>query len=192
MKNSPTNDALYKYFTPKLGENGSCSIANSLERSPYDLSVILGGKSKKTTDTLQDLNTKIQDIANQYSIDWLGIYQKRVNAENITVLVKLAYIGKSSRAEFPLTKEFSKLSNNAFVGLTGEEVLLNDVSKHAGSYYQCDVQVKSEFCAPLFSTAGEIIGIVDAESFTKGFFNLEVLSMLRNFCSNISEHNLPN
>lgn len=185
-----TND-IYSYYTPKLGKGGTCSITHELEETPYNLREILGGETKENNTILQNLNTQIENIQKQYSLDWIGIYQKRKNTNGETVLVKLAYRGEPSRAEFPLTKEFAEFSNNSTVGLTGKEIIVESVGDYDGPYYQCDAKVQSEFCAPLFGSDGEIIGIIDAESFTKKFFTEEILKVLRDFCSNISEKNLP-
>ena len=47
-----------------------------------------------------------------------------MNAAGIPVLVKLAYVGRPSRAEFPLTKEFAEKSTNSTVGLTGRATVI--------------------------------------------------------------------
>lgn len=185
-----TND-IYQYRTPKLGENGACSITHKLEEEPYDLRAILGGESLETTKILQNLSQKIQEISQKYDIDWMGVYQKRKNLEGELVLVKLAYIGEPSRAEFPLNETFAKFSNNSTVGLTGKEIIVQNVGDYSGPYYQCDAKVKSELCAPLLGKNGEIIGIMDAESFQSEFFRGEVLESLRKFCQSISEDDLP-
>jgi len=64
------------------------------------------------------------------------------------VLVKEAYVGEPSRAEFPLTESFAERSNNSSVGLSGEAVLVEDVAEHDGPYYECDDSVRSGSAVP--------------------------------------------
>lgn len=134
--------------------------------------------------------------------DWLGIYKKIKNEKGELILVKESYYGIPSRAEFPLTTEFAKKSNNPTVGLTGKAIVIGDIYAHSGAYYKCDGKVQSEFCVPITnvipserqrveestdpSTPGvpygtpfaqddnsEILGIIDAEAFPKHFFTNE-------------------
>lgn len=51
------------------------------------------------------------------------------------VLVKEAYIGEMSRAIFPLTPEFQKISSNSTVGATGKAKVIADVESFEGPYY---------------------------------------------------------
>jgi putative methionine-R-sulfoxide reductase with GAF domain len=97
------------------------------------------------------------------------------------VLVKLAYRGRPSRAEFPLNAEFAKGSTNSTVGLEGSARVIDDVAAYqaeGGGFYVCDDQVQSEACLPLFDEAGVIIGIIDAEAQPKNFFNAERIAVL--------------
>ena len=41
--------------------------------------------------------------------------------------VKLAYVGRPSRAEFPLTRAFAEGSSNSTVGLTGRALYVDDL-----------------------------------------------------------------
>ena len=102
----------------------------------------------------------------------MGIY-KKLNTKSGPALVKLAYRGSPSRAEFPLTKKFAEHSNNSTVGLSGKAVLVDNVEKYIEEgkpYYECDNKVQSELCVPIFSEKRKIIGIIDLESFQKNFF----------------------
>ncbi len=111
------------------------------------------------------------------------------------MLVKLAYRGLPSRAEFPLTPDFATNSNNSTVGLSGQGRVIEDVDEYVaggGAYYTCDGDVQSEACLPLFSahpapspspspspahlTTPAVIGIIDAESTHKKFFSGQILS----------------
>ena len=101
------------------------------------------------------------------------------------VLVKLAYYGAASRAEFPLSSEFAKISNNSTVGLTGKAKVINDVAAYLGTggeYYTCDPKVQAEACLPLYNQSGKIIGIVDAEDFNKNVFTADAMALLVAVC----------
>jgi putative methionine-R-sulfoxide reductase with GAF domain len=98
--------------------------------------------------------------------------------------VKLSYVGRPSRAEFPLTREFAARSTNSTVGLTGRAVVIDDVARHVeagGGFYVCDEGVQSEACLPILAQDGgvaRVAGIVDAEAKPRGFFNGERLAVL--------------
>jgi len=113
--------------------------------------------------------------------EWVGVYQKRVNAAGIPVLVKLSYVGRPSRAEFPLTHDFAERSTNSTVGLTGRATVIEDVSKYVeagGGFYVCDDGVQSEACVPILDEARQVVGIVDAEAKPRGFFGAERLAVV--------------
>jgi putative methionine-R-sulfoxide reductase with GAF domain len=98
----------------------------------------------------------------------------------IPVLVKVAYVGRPSRAEFPLTREFAEKSTNATVGLTGRATVIDDVGKHVeagGGFYVCDDGIQSEACVPILDAGRQVIGIVDAEAKSRGFFGAERLAV---------------
>src|SRR6185369_384768 len=104
--------------------------------------------------------------------------QRRTRPAGDAVLVKVAYVGRPSRAEFPLTREFAARSTNSTVGLTGHATVIDDVSKHVeagGGFYVCDDGVQSEACVPILDESRQVIGIVDAEAKPKGFFGAERL-----------------
>ena len=130
--------SLYAYQVPMLTEDGTCSIVDQLAPVPYDLGAILGGRSEQTTRRLALLERLVERAQETTGADWIGIYQRRVNAAGIPVLVKVSYIGRPSRAEFPLTREFAERSTNSTVGLTGRATVIDDVSKHVeagGGFY---------------------------------------------------------
>jgi putative methionine-R-sulfoxide reductase with GAF domain len=173
--------SLYAYHVPMLTEDGTCSIVDQLAPVPYDLSVILGGVSEQTTRRLALLERLVERAQETTAADWVGVYQRRVNPAQLPVLVKLAYIGRASRAEFPLTAEFAERSTNSTVGLTGRATVIDDVSKHVeagGGFYVCDDGVQSEACLPIVDGAGNIAGIVDVEAKPKGFFGAERLAVV--------------
>ena len=97
------------------------------------------------------------------------------------MLVKVAYVGRPSRAEFPLTREFAERSTNSTVGLTGRATVIDDVGKHVeagGGFYVCDDGMQSEACVPILDAARQVSGIVDAEAKPRGFFGGERLAVL--------------
>lgn len=178
---------LYTYRVPKLGPGGSCSITDELEETPYDLSQTFGLQEKSLekhpmTVRLWRLNRIVESLHKETKADWLGIYRAIDKASGDHVLVKEVYKGAPSRAEFPLTEEFAKNSNNSTVGLTGKAVCFQDIEEYQGPYYKCDSKVQSEFCVPILSAEGIITGIIDAESFQKQFFMEERLLHIAKVC----------
>lgn len=175
---------LYRYPVPMLTEDGSCSIVDRLSPVPYDLAPILGGRSDQSTRRLALLERLVERAQETTAADWVGVYQARTNAAGEPVLVKLAYVGRASRAEFPLTREFAERSTNSTVGLTGRAAVIDDVGRHVeagGGFYVCDEGVQSEACLPIVDPQGDasrIAGVVDAEAKPKGFFNAERLAVL--------------
>lgn len=172
---------LYGYPVPMMTADGACSIVNELAPMPYDLSVILGGRSEQTTRRLALLGRLIGRARETTGADWVGIYQRRANPAGQDVLVKVSYVGRPSRAEFPLTQEFALRSTNSTVGLTGRASVIDDVSKHVeagGGFYVCDDGVQSEACVPILDGSRQVIGIVDAEANPRGFFGAERLTVV--------------
>jgi putative methionine-R-sulfoxide reductase with GAF domain len=93
-------------------------------------------------------------------------------------------VGRPSRAEFPLTREFAARSTNSTVGLTGRASVIDDVSKHVeagGGFYVCDDGVQSEACVPILDDARRVIGIIDAEARPRGFFEAHRLAVIAAF-----------
>jgi len=173
--------SLYTYSVPMLTEDGSCSIVGELAPVPYDLSPILGGRSDQTTRRLSLLERLVERAQETTGAEWVGIYQRRPRPAGDEVLVKLAYVGRPSRAEFPLTREFAEKSTNSTVGLTGRATVIEDVSRHVeagGGFYVCDDGVQSEACVPILDESRGVTGIVDAEANPKGFFGADRLAVL--------------
>ncbi len=174
----------WSYQVPELGEGGACSLFGQLADEPYDLAATIG-QSEVTAAALAQLTAVVQNYQQTNDSDWFGIYQKRQNPQGETVLVKLAYFGAASRAEFPLTVEFAAISNNSTVGLTGKAKVINDVTAYltaGGEYYTCDPKVLSEACLPLFNGKGELAGIIDAEAFKRQAYHTEALIRLVAIC----------
>tara|TARA_R110002126_G_scaffold43475_21_gene124620 strand:- start:13310 stop:13987 length:678 start_codon:yes stop_codon:yes gene_type:complete len=178
-------EVYWQFQVPELGEGGACSLFGQLADEPYLLQPILGGETPANQLAL----SKLSAIAGYYRThskqDWFGIYQARFNADAQPVLVKLAYYGAPSRAEFPLNSEFAKISNNSTVGLTGQARVINSVPEYlaaGGEYYTCDPKVQAEACLPLFDQSGKIAGIVDAEHFQSAIFTPAAMALLVAVC----------
>jgi len=173
--------SLYTYPVPMLTEDGTCSIVDQLAPVPYDLAAILGGRSEQATRRLALLERLVERAQETTGSDWVGIYQRRANAVGIPVLVKVAYVGRPSRAEFPLTQEFAEKSTNSTVGLTGRATIIDDVGKHVeagGGFYVCDDGIQSEACVPILDSQRQVSGIVDAEAKARGFYGGDRLAVL--------------
>jgi putative methionine-R-sulfoxide reductase with GAF domain len=174
-------DSLYAYPVPMLTADGTCSVVDEMAPVPYDLGAILGGRSEQTTRRLALLERVVERTQETTGADWVGVYQRRVKAGGEAVLVKVAYIGRPSRAEFPLTREFAARSTNSTVGLTGHATVIDNVAKHVeagGGFYVCDDGVQSEACVPILDEARNVVGIVDAEAKPTGFFNAQRLAVI--------------
>ena len=174
-------DSLYTYTVPMLSEDGTCSVVDQLAPVPYDLTAILGGRAEQTTRRLSLLERLVERVQETTGAEWVGVYQRRIGAAGVPVLVKVAYVGRPSRAEFPLTTEFAAHSTNSTVGLTGRATVIDDVSKHVesgGGFYVCDDGVQSEACVPILDAGRQVTGIVDAEASPRGFFGAERLAVV--------------
>jgi putative methionine-R-sulfoxide reductase with GAF domain len=173
--------SLYSYPVPMLTEDGTCSIVDELAPMPYDLGAILGGRNDQSTRRLALLERLVERVQETTGAEWIGIYQKRINSAGVPVLVKLSYVGRPSRAEFPLTHEFAERSTNSTVGLTGRATVIEDVSKHVeagGGFYVCDTGIQSEACVPILDASRQVVGIVDVEAKPRGFFGAERLVVI--------------
>ena len=100
-------------------------------------------------------------------------------------LVKLAYVGRPSRAIFPLNSLFHTISNNSWVAMEGRPKLIQDVAAYDGPYYACDGDVQSELCAPILGDDGAVLGIIDAESFQKGHFDAQRAADILQACADL-------
>lgn len=188
LQQAGTAQVQWQYKVPELGEGGACSLFGQLVEEPYDLTAILGGRSEHNQQALQALSNIAAFYREHSGLNWFGIYQARTNTNDEPVLVKLAYYGAPSRAEFPLNDEFAKISNNSTVGLSGKAKVINDVAAYLGTggeYYTCDPKVQAEACLPLFDQSGKIAGIVDAEDFNKNVFTADAQALLVAVCLTI-------
>lgn len=170
--NTSDIEALYTYSVPAPSDNGACALK---AKEPYDLRQTLKLTELELSQHAQTIRLlKLKEVIIQLQVltgvDWLGIYRRTENLSGEAVLLKEAYYGRFSRAEFPLTPAFAKHSNNSTVGLSGKAVVAQSVQNYDGPYYTCDKTVQSEFCVPILNPAGQLIGIIDAEAFTPDFF----------------------
>jgi len=171
----------WQYQVPELGEGGACSLFGQLAEQPYDLELTLGGRNPATTRMLEQVTAVVAFYRQHSRSQWFGVYQKRRHPDGGFVLVKLAYYGAASRAEFPLTPEFAAMSNNSSVGLSGKARIINDVGSYlttGGEYYTCDPKVQSEACLPLLDADAQVLGIVDAEAFDQHVYSEKELALL--------------
>ncbi len=196
LQDGETIEKLYTYPVPKMSVDGSCSILEEQAEASYNLASTFGIaydyktlKDHAQSKRLWHLDQVISALQQQTKADWLGVYRKIKKLSGEEILVKEAYTGIFSRAEFPLTQEFAQKSNNSTVGLSGKAVLIADVFAHAGPYYKCDGKVRSEFCAPIFHN-NKIIGIIDAEAFEPNFFTEEKVYQIAAVCHDLGEINL--
>ncbi len=181
LAQSETAEVQWQYQVPELGEGGACSLFGQLAAQPFDLASALGGINAQNTQMLQQVTALVAFYQARSASRWFGVYRKQQRAGTDAVLMKLAYFGAASRAEFPLTPEFAAISNNSTVGLSGQGRIINDVASYVaggGEYYTCDPKVKAEACLPLLNEQGEVVGIIDSEAFEQNLFNGQELALL--------------
>ena len=58
------------------------------------------------------------------------------------------------------------------VGLSGESLIVRDVRELGGAYIACDPRDLSEVVVPVYGRLGEVIGVLDVDSFSVGAFGL--------------------
>lgn len=179
----------WQYQVPELGEGGSCSLFDQLSSTPYDLAARLGGPTAGNLQLLQQVTALVKFYQQHSGSQWFGVYKKidqkidqtDTGLDGNAVLVKLAYFGAASRAEFPLTPEFAAISNNSTVGISGKGRIINNVSAYlatGGEYYTCDPKVQAEACLPILAADGRVLGIIDSEAFTQNIFTGAELALL--------------
>ena len=173
--------ALSSWLVPRETEGGACSskpgdtLPFDALRGEYGVFSTPKAPWSPRLRRLARLAGLLRAVNAAASCDWLGVYRV-VERGGVRTLQKEAYLGAASRAFFPLTPEFATHSNNSQVGLSGSARQIGDA--HAlgedDAYYVCDGRVRSELCAPILAggvAGGEVIGIVDAESFVAGHFD---------------------
>jgi len=172
-------EQIISYQVPVVLDGGDCTGAGELGTFHYEQHLPFELDEDRTALLLQ-LDLWMEKLHALERIDWCGVYMAipeqpefEINCDS---LLKLVYRGDISRGLFPLTEEFACSSNNSTVGITGKPIIIDDVYdyiKSGGCYYECDERVKSEYCHPFFKKGGEVIGIIDLESFSKATFSDE-------------------
>lgn len=180
-------EKMLSYKVPEMTPDGCSRLDGALAATPYNLANTLGVEISEIENTalgrrLWLLDGLVEKVCKDTGVDWLGFYQRR-QLPSGEALVKIAYRGIESRAEFPLTKEFARGSNNSSVGLSGQPVIINDIEQYlweqGGPYYQCDGKVHSEACMPVFGVgSSETIGILDAEDHNREKFGMAEIAKL--------------
>lgn len=184
-----TVDAVWSYLIPELGEGGSCSLFGQLQDAPFELESYINNNQENKV-LLKKLNAIVQFVVDKTQVDWFGIYANTLTPEG-EQLLKLAYYGAPSRPLFPLTEDFAKISNNVQVALSSKGRVVNDVAEYVaqgGEYYTCDPKVQSEACLPMFDNISGCTGIIDAEAFSTGIFDEQVLAVLVAACIRIPQY----
>lgn len=189
--------SLYEYQVPIVAEGGACSRKKEMAAEPYCLADSLGlGKDYEALAThphtarIWCLGKIVKLLSEEISAEWVGVYRS-VDLGSGPVLLKEAYVGRPSRAEFPLTKEFAENSNNSTVGLTGKAILVQNTNTYAGPYYMCDQDVQSEYCTPIIDeSSGAVLGIIDAEAFRPDHFTAEFRARIDKVCAGIASAGL--
>lgn len=182
-------ESLYTYPVPETDTDGACDVG--LADEPYNLACARGLeydpdrlRDHPNTARLAALDETVQNLAGATGADWIGIYRK-TTVDDRETLIKEAYVGEESRAEFPLTEEFAERSNNVTVARAGEAVLVDDVTDYDGPYYECDFRVASEFCCPILTPDGEVVGIIDTEAHEPEFFDDETVARIAQACRDL-------
>lgn len=150
-----------------------------------------------TLARLRGLRAVCAAVAERVGAEWCGVYQivppsaelpKFGGDDRAPNLLKLAYIGAPSRPLFPLTAAFAEGSNNSTVAMSGVAVVYHDVRQLPtdAPYYVCDGQVLAEACVPIFGVDGNVIGIMDCESFSAEVFRpAEALGVVLAACEQL-------
>jgi len=190
--------SLYTYLEPEVSADGTCSREHTLKKEPFDLARMYGLEINEklaahpTTLLLRRFKHALKELHARTKADWMGIYLSRPGLhqegdKKFDCLVKHSYLGAESRALFPLSPEFAKGSNNSTVGLTKKPILVQDVRKYNGPYYECSSKVLSEFCAPILRPDGQLVGIMDVEAHKAEFFTEQVVREIEDMCADLGK-----
>jgi putative methionine-R-sulfoxide reductase with GAF domain len=173
-------------FPPPFGLRGSGGGGEEQLGPPFDRA------SHAMTFRLARLREIVVELQSGLGADWVGIYRLMDVPQfpGQRTLVKESYVGAPSRPFFPL-ESLRGQSNNVECAVTGQIVLVEDVMSHEGQFYECDGRVLSECCAPIVDeNTNEVLGIIDAESFTANWFTPERVSVIESTCRDLAASNL--
>jgi L-methionine (R)-S-oxide reductase len=177
--------AMTRWRIPKVSPEGTCSRPDDLMPEPFDLLATMFSEKVEelpldapVLKRLTVLQGFVAEMVRVTGADWVGIYrtvEDHPATPSKRCLVKESYYGAPSRPFFPLTEEFASHSNNSTVGLTGNACIISDTRELSDDepYYICDGKVRSELCAPIINSKGQVIGIIDAESFKPRHFGVD-------------------
>ncbi|KAK3273575.1 hypothetical protein CYMTET_18190 [Cymbomonas tetramitiformis] len=151
--------SMYEYQVPIVAEGGACSRKKEMAAEPYCLADSLGlGKDYEALAThpqtarIWCLGKIMKLLAEEISAEWVGVYRS-VDLGSGPVLLKEAYVGRPSRAEFPLTKEFAENSNNSTVGLTGAVLGIIDAEAFRPEHFTTEFRARiDKVCAGIASS----------------------------------------
>jgi putative methionine-R-sulfoxide reductase with GAF domain len=183
-------EKLLSYVVPTMTPDGTCSMPDDLDPTPYDVGQTLRANGFSADEVLKfvsHIDRVVEFLHAEVASDWTGIY-KKMETKVGPALVKIAYRGRASRAEFPLTEAFAAHSNNSTVGLSGKAVMVTSVAAHIAEgkpYYECDDAVQSELCVPIYADDGSVAGIIDLESFTPNHFDATVTLKAAMVCASL-------
>lgn len=193
LRSDDITEAPLSYPVPRMTPEGTCSSPEELDPEAYDISAVLSAQGFGTDELIRfvaRMDALVAYLHAEAVSDWTGIYKKLAVGTG-DALVKIAYRGRPSRAEFPLTESFASHSNNSTVGLSGLAVLVSSVRRHRDEgkpYYECDDEVQSELCVPIFSADGAVSGIIDLESFQENHFDEEKILATAAVCVALGRH----
>jgi L-methionine (R)-S-oxide reductase len=192
---------LCRYRVPKLGneEDGTCGLG--LEKEPFEILEVLasGLETPRSKETellrLKRLKLVMAALKEEVSADWIGVYENTLEPKKkeFEQLIKLAYLGAPSRAYFPLTESFAMNSNNSTSCLRKQCIVIHDVARATSSstpYYVCDGRVQSEVCAPILSSDGVCLGLIDCEAWKSENFTSEKVDIILKTAKALSDCNL--
>jgi putative methionine-R-sulfoxide reductase with GAF domain len=69
-------------------------------------------------------------------------------------------------------------------------IMVNNLKNLKSNILECSNKVLSELCAPIVNSAGQVIGIIDAESWQKSFFTPERTEAILRICYDLGQINL--
>jgi len=198
----PADVSLLAYRVPTETEDGTCSLPDKLAATPFNTRAVLqcsclppsgqpaGLPEAADVRRAAGLRGVCEAIAAATGSEWVGVYERLAVGSAFgggEALLKLAYVGSPSRALFPLTPAFAALSNNSTVGMSGCAVVIDDAGSMDSDtpYYKCDGRVLSEYCAPIVSREGIILGIVDAEAWRSGVYTAAARGLILDACAQL-------
>lgn len=186
---------LYKFHVPLVLSEDGLVCARELDPKKFDLGLEIYGIPDDSTvrlhhpmtARLQSLRRSLIQLQERVGADWIGIYRKMRGVgpqKEEETLVKECYLGAPSRVFFPIRPMLAYSTNARVASHRKTHVIDNTAAAEA--YYQCDARVLSECCVPVIDKSGDLLGIVDAESFQKYYFHPERVHTLETFAQELA------